>query len=87
MNIDEKIKSAIEQEKIVLGKKEVMKLAKNGKIKEIVCAKNCTIEAKADINATAKLSDIDVLSYSGNSIEMGALCGKPFTVVVLGITK
>ena len=42
---------------------------------------------KADIEAYSKLSEMPVYTFEGSSVELGSICGKPFTVSVLIIQE
>lgn len=70
---------------IVLGSKKAIKLAKLGKAKLIIVAMNAPPEIKKDLMYYAKLSNIPVVEFPGTNMELGAICGKPFSVAALAI--
>ncbi len=71
--------------KVVLGAKETLKLVRLGKAKMAVVAANTPPDKKRDLKYYARLSGIPVYEYPGTSVELGALCGKPYTVSMLAI--
>ena len=70
---------------IAIGTKKTIKLAKLGKTKLIVLAKNAPPEVKKDIMYYAKLAKIPVYEFPGTNMELGAVCGKPFSIAALAI--
>ncbi len=70
---------------VVLGSKKTIKLAKLGKAKLIIIAANAPPEIKKDLKYYAKLSNIPVIEFPGTNIELGAICGKPFSVAAMAI--
>ncbi len=70
------LKKVIETGKIYLGIKQAKKAIKNEKAKLIVVANN----APENID-----SNVPVIKFEGDGFELGALCGKPFSVSVITI--
>ncbi len=66
-----------------LGSKRTIKALKNGEAKAVVVAKNCPEEVLEEI----RKFDVPVLTYEGTNMELGALCGKPFSVAAMAITE
>lgn len=85
LSFDSELRMAIKTGKVKFGSKEALKASKLGKAKLIVVAENTPKEIKDDIVYYAKLSNIPVYIYKGTSIELGTLCGKPFTVAAIAI--
>ncbi len=85
VQFENQLKIAIRTGKVILGSKRTIQLAKLGKAKVIVVAANAPPKIKEDIMYYAKLSNIPVYIYEGSSVELGAICGKPFTVAALAI--
>ncbi|AEM38095.1 ribosomal protein L7Ae/L30e/S12e/Gadd45 [Pyrolobus fumarii 1A] len=77
--------NALKTGKVILGTRKTLKLLKLGRLKAVVVAANAPPEVKQEILYYASLGDIPVYVYPGTSVELGAACGKPFTVMSLGI--
>ncbi|MDP8012788.1 MAG: ribosomal L7Ae/L30e/S12e/Gadd45 family protein, partial [Nanoarchaeota archaeon] len=77
------IQEKIKQNKVIIGKKETIKAAKEGTIEFIVYADN------ADEKTVKALDSLEVkkYKYEGDSEALSILCGKPFNVLVLGVEK
>ncbi|MGZ7047067.1 MAG: 50S ribosomal protein L30e, partial [Methanobacterium sp.] len=51
--------------------------------KLVIIAKNCPEEVREDVMYYSKLSEVPVYTYEGSSVDLGSVCGKPFTVATL----
>ena len=83
-DISKDVRNAAEANKIVLGRDVTMKNLKAGKLKAVVFASNCPKEWKQEISSA---KGVELLDYSGNGLDLGATCKKPFAVTVAGIMK
>jgi large subunit ribosomal protein L30e len=79
IDISKALKAAISTGKVEFGVDQTEKAVKAGKAQMIVVSSNCPC---ADL---VKAKDVKVHVYSGNNMELGALCGKPFSVSALVI--
>ena len=79
------IRLTVESGKVEFGYKKGVRNALLAKAKMFIVAKNAPEEVKADIFKYSKLSQIPVIEFSGSSVELGSICGKPFPVSVLSI--
>ncbi|AAB89372.1 MULTISPECIES: 50S ribosomal protein L30e [Archaeoglobus] len=66
-----------------LGSKSTLKSLRNGEAKAVIVASNCPEEVLEKI----KSYDVKILVYNGTNMELGALCGKPFSVAAMAITE
>ena len=73
--------------KILYGANSALKSAKARKAKLIIVASNCPQNIREDIKYYCKLSKVPVSIYKGNSLDLGAVCGKPFEVSALTIKE
>jgi len=64
-----------------LGSKRTIKALKSGEAKLVVMASNCPKELKQEIEKYDK----PVVMFNGTNMELGAACGKPFSVAALAI--
>ncbi len=85
MNLDKSIRSAVDSGNVILGTKKTLNLVMSGGAKYVVVAENCEKNAKEDLRRYAEISGIDVQEYSGSSVELGEVCGKPFVVSMLAV--
>ena len=84
-DIERELVTALKTGTVVLGTRKTLKLLKLGKAKAVIIAANAPPEVKKDVLYYAKLGNTPVYIYPGTSVELGAVCGKPFTVMSLGI--
>ncbi|WP_202319444.1 50S ribosomal protein L30e [Archaeoglobus neptunius] len=66
-----------------LGSKSTLKALKMGEAKAVIVASNCP----EDVLEAIKSYDVKVMVYEGNNMELGAFCGKPFSVAAMAITE
>ncbi|MBP5203820.1 MAG: 50S ribosomal protein L30e [Candidatus Methanomethylophilaceae archaeon] len=79
IDISRALKSAITTGKVEFGVGQTQKAVKDGRAQMVILARNCpSKELKGDLG-------VKVHVYEGNNMELGALCGKPFSVSALVI--
>ena len=79
IDISRALKSAITTGKVEFGVDQTTKAVTDGRAQMVILARNCpSEELKGDLG-------VKVHVYSGNNMELGALCGKPFSVSALVI--
>jgi len=66
-----------------LGSKSTLKALQKGEAKAVVVAANCP----EDVVEKIKSYDVKVFTYNGTNMELGAFCGKPFSVAAMAITE
>lgn len=81
------IRLAVDTGKTKVGFNKVVDSIKDNTAKLVVLAKVNDSTILDDIKHLTKVSDIKLLLYDGNSMELGALCGKPFSVSVLSVIE
>ncbi len=87
MSSEKDIKDAMKNGKLVIGKREVSKALKTGKLKAVFYAENCPSENARELEYHGRVADVPVEKFIGTSAALGQLCGKPFKIVTLGIEK
>ena len=85
VDIGRAIRLAVDTGRVKFGSRDAVKAALNGEAKLIVLASNCPQRTRGDIEYYSKLSKIATLEFSGTSLELGSVCGKPFPVAALSI--
>lgn len=83
MDIDRGIRVAVDTGTVTLGSDKSIKNLKLGKGKIVIIAENCPEDVREDVMHYSRLSDIPIYTYKGTSVELGSVCGKPFTVATL----
>ena len=64
-----------------------MQNAQTGKAKLIILAANCPKNVRGDVEYYSKLSKVPLITYKGTSLDLAAVCGKPFSVSALSIRE
>ncbi|HEY0196698.1 MAG TPA: 50S ribosomal protein L30e [Methanobacterium sp.] len=85
MDVDRGIRVAVDTGSVTLGSEKSIQGLKFGKGKLAIIAQNCPRDIREDVIHYSKLSEIPVYNYKGTSIDLGSVCGKPFTVATLTI--
>ncbi|MCE5215380.1 MAG: 50S ribosomal protein L30e [Methanobacterium sp.] len=85
MDVDRGIRVAVDTGNVTLGSVKSIQGLKLGKGKLVILAQNCPDDIREDVLHYSKLSEIPVYDYKGTSVELGSVCGKPFTVATLTI--
>jgi len=87
MDLTEIIKTKTKENKIILGYKTVMKLIKNSNPELIIVANNFPDDKRKIIEHNTKIAKVELKEYPNDSVNLGLVCGKPFTVGVLAIKR
>ena len=85
MDIDRGIRVAVDTGNVTLGSEKSIQSLKLGKGQLAVVAENSPEEIIEDVKYYANLSEIKLIVYEGTSVDLGSVCGKPFTVATLVI--
>ncbi len=87
IDVGKAITSAVKTGKVSLGASSALQNAQTGKAKLIILAANCPQAVREDIEYYSKLSKIPLITYRGSSLDLAAVCGKPFSVSALSIRE
>ena len=87
IDIDKAIATAVKTGKVSFGANSAIQSAKTGKAKLIILAANCPKNAREDIEYYCNLSKVPLITHKGSSLDLAAICGKPFTVSALSIRE
>jgi large subunit ribosomal protein L30e len=87
IDVDKAISTAVKTGKVVLGANEALRSAKAGKGRLIFVASNTPLELREDIEYYGKLSEVPVVAYKSNSVDLGMVCGKKFAVTALTVKE
>jgi large subunit ribosomal protein L30e len=86
VDIEKALRKALKTGKVYLGSKRTLKALKRGEAKMVIVAMNCPKDVREKISKLSK-SNVPVLVYDGTNMELGAICGKPFSVAALAIIE
>lgn len=87
IDVNKAITTTAKTGKIQFGANSALKSAKAKKAKLIIVASNCPQTMRENIEYYCLLSKIPVSIYNGSSLDLGAVCGKPFEVSALTIRE
>lgn len=87
MDINKQIRMAVKTGKVDFGSKGAMYSVNSAKAKLVILANNCPESQRDDILYTAEQSEVPVYVFPGSSLDLGALCDKPFPVSTLIIKE
>jgi large subunit ribosomal protein L30e len=79
------LRLAIDTGEVSFGNKIVVKAISDAKAKAVVVAKKGKRELVEDTMHMCNIAGIRIVTFNGNSLELGAACGKPFSVNSLAI--
>ena len=86
-NINQEIREAIKENKILIGTRTVIKSVKAGSVTNVIYASNCPENTRKDLEYYSKSDFLTIKQFEGNSFQLGELCGKPFNVLMVAIRK
>lgn len=87
MNIERAIRKVVDTGEVILGAKESIASVMDKKARLVLVAENCPKDLKDDLDHYANISNIYVYNFPGSSMEMGAVCGKPYVVSMLSVIE
>lgn len=87
IDVNKAIATAVKTGKVVFGSNEAVRSAQTGKSRLILVASNSPSSIRGDLEYYGKLSQVPVVAYRGNSIDLGMVCGKRFAVAALTVKE
>lgn len=84
-DIAKEVRRAVDTGKVFYGAKEANKKILKDNVKIIILSSNIDSEAKDYIKNNAKLKKIPLYEADLPAVELGSLCGKPFSANALAI--
>lgn len=85
MDVGQSIRLAVDSGKVELGSKKAIKFSLVGGVKLVIASRNCPDAKNLKENCTH--SKTPFVEFEGNGVELGAVCGKPFSVSVLSVVE
>ena len=81
--LEKVIKDSMEDNKCILGAKEVISSIKNSKL--VVISESVKKNLLEKIKDNAKNSKVHTINFEGSSVELGRLCGTQFRISALSL--
>jgi len=78
---------AVKTGKVDFGSKTTLSSTAQARAKLVILANNCGRDNRESIIYNAELSEVPVYVFQGSSLDLGALCEKPFPVSALVIRE
>ncbi len=78
---------AVKTGKVEFGTKAALSAVRVAKAKLVILANNCTKDTREDVTYLAEQSEVPIYTFQGTSLDLGALCEKPFPVSALVVRE
>ncbi len=85
VNLDHALSIAVKTGKVLFGANSTIRNVMTGKVRLAVIASNCPDEIRKRIEKACRLSNIPMIVSKRNNVELGRICGKPFSISALAI--
>lgn len=87
MSVNKQVKDAVKGKKLIMGSRTVLRGVKDKMLELVIYASNCPGNVRKDLDHYSKISGIRMEEFDGNSVQLGEVCGKPFTILMVGVKK
>jgi len=80
-DLNKVFRSVLSTGKVVIGTRQVIDAAKNGKAQVVVLSSNCLESTRNE------LKGVPSINYPGNGVDLGIACGKPFSIAAFAVLE
>ncbi len=80
-DISKVLRSTISTGKVLIGARQTIDAAKNGKAQVVVVSSNCKEQTMNE------LKGVPVIKYPGTGVDLGVACGKPYPITTLAVLE
>ena len=87
VDVNKQIRMAVKTGKVDFGSKTALSSTGSAKAKLVILASNCAKPQREEILYQAGQSEVPVYIFQGSSLDLGALCEKPFPVSALVVRE
>ena len=87
VDVNKQIRMAVKTGKVGFGSKDALASSALARAKLIILAKNVREPDKDDILHFAEQSEVPIYVYQGSSLDLGAVCEKPFPVSAIVVRE
>lgn len=81
------LKKILASKNKILGRNRVIAALRQGKLSDVLLAKNCPVGFRRDIESLASIGSAKVIVLEHTNEELGIMCKKPFAVSAIGVKK
>ena len=74
------LREALKEGRLIVGTERTVKALKNGNVKEVFVAKNCSDLVKNELKNLAEISKVIYTELDITNEELGSACKKPFSI-------
>jgi large subunit ribosomal protein L30e len=86
-DLNNDLRLVIDTGKVTFGSREVSRAITAAKAKAVIVAAKGNKEIVSDLLHVCKIAGVRTISFNGNTLELGTLCGKPHSVNALAIIE
>lgn len=86
-DLNNDLRLAVDTGSVVLGTEETTKAISGNQAKLVVVSAKGKAEAVADIAHLCNIAGVKLLKFKGSSIELGTVCGKPYSINSLAVIE
>ena len=86
-DLNNDVRLAVDTGKVSFGHREVLRAINDNSAKVIVVALKGRKSMVEDINHICKVAGVRIINFKGSSVELGTVCGKPYSVNSLAIIE
>jgi len=87
VDVNKQIRMAVKTGKVGFGAKDALASTAAARAKMIILAKNCRDAEREDIVHYAGQSEIPIYTFPGSSLDLGAVCEKPFPISAIVVRE
>jgi large subunit ribosomal protein L30e len=84
MDIRRALRTAVSTGDVYIGTSQTKKSVEKGKAKLVIISKNCPA---SEYETMQESGSVPIYKFDGTNMELGAACGKPFSISMLSIQK
>lgn len=86
-DLNSDLRLAVDTGKIDMGHRDVLRAINQHRAKAIVIAEKGMKDMADDIVHMSGIAELKIIRFKGNSMELGGVCGKPYSVNSLAIIE
>ncbi len=87
VDLNSDIRLATGTGKVAIGYKDTVRMINKNELKAVILATKGKKEIVEDITHVCGIAGVKIIKFDGNSIELGTVCGKPYSVNSIGIIE
>ena len=87
VDVNRQIRMAVKTGKVEFGSKTAVSSVGQARAKLVIMASNCPRETSDEIVYRARQGEVPVYVFQGSSLDLGALCERPFPVSAMVVRE